>query len=182
MQRRFERLERRWGQEHENLIASLELQISKSKERLNNLTDAYLEGVLDKETFEERKTTLIMERRGLEDQLAEVKDKDFSIPKRLQEFLELAKPRIYCMNRHLLKESAVCWKRSLQTGLLITKTLKLHWLTRFLTLQRGLKINMVARLGPRSELGMNFSQGSSNIYRLQQRPIAFNRNGRIHEF
>ena len=59
-----------------------------------------------------------------------------------------------------------------QTGLLITKTLKLHWLTRFLTLQRGLKINMVARLGPRSELGMNFSQGSSNIYRLQQRLIA----------
>lgn len=91
LQRKFEQLEGNWQQDHEKLIVSLELKISKSKDRLNQLTDAYLESLLDKETFAERKTALIMERRGLEDQLAEVKDKDFSIPKRLQEFLELAK-------------------------------------------------------------------------------------------
>lgn len=90
LERKFERLGDNWDREREGLISGIELQISKAKERLNKLTDAYLEGALEKEIFEERKTALIIERRDLEDKLVIAKQNEFSIPKRLQDFLELA--------------------------------------------------------------------------------------------
>lgn len=97
VQRKLRRLEQTWEQERGNMISALELQIAKSKERLDKLTDAYLEGVLDKDNLHERQTTLIMERRDLEDKLMAAKQKEFSIPKQLQEFFELAKtaPLLY---------------------------------------------------------------------------------------
>jgi DNA invertase Pin-like site-specific DNA recombinase len=91
LQRKFRRLEQTWDQDRQKMIAALELQIAKSKERLEKLTDAYLEGVLDKVSLHERQTTLIMERRELEDKLTAAKQKEFSVPKQLQEFFELAK-------------------------------------------------------------------------------------------
>lgn len=80
-----------WQQENQALVTEIELEISKVKERLNNLTDAYLDGALEKEMFEERKTALIIKRRDLEDKLLITTQKDFSLPKRLQYFFELTK-------------------------------------------------------------------------------------------
>jgi site-specific DNA recombinase len=57
--------------EEEKLIAALKLNISQLTERVNRLMDAYLDGLLDKESFEERKSALLMERAGLEQRLAE---------------------------------------------------------------------------------------------------------------
>jgi hypothetical protein len=91
LQRKFGRLGENYDRERQTVIGGIELQLSKVKERLNRLTDAYLEGALDKQTFEERKTALIIERRDLEDKLVIAKQNEFSIPKRLQVFLELAK-------------------------------------------------------------------------------------------
>ncbi len=91
LQSKFERLDQTWEQERQSVISGLELQISKAKERLNKLTDAYLEGLLERELFEERKTALIIERRDLEDKLITARQSGFSVPKRLQDFLELAK-------------------------------------------------------------------------------------------
>jgi site-specific DNA recombinase len=91
LQRKFGRLEGNWDHERQTVIASIELTISKAKERLNRLTDAYLEGALEKEMFEERKTALIIEHRDLEDKLGIAKQDEFSIPQRLQDFFELAR-------------------------------------------------------------------------------------------
>src|SRR6266404_9271236 len=79
------------------------------------------------------------------------------------------------MNAALLSGNAVCLKKSPRTASQTAKTLKLHWLSRFLTLQDDLKIQMVARLGARPEYGKSFSIRSSRVFTLLSTSTAFNR-------
>jgi len=55
--------------------------------RLTRLTDAYIDRVIEKDLFEERKGALLMERKVVEEQLATPVE---PVPARLQKFLELA--------------------------------------------------------------------------------------------
>jgi site-specific DNA recombinase len=66
------------------------LQLQQTSDRLNRLTDAFLDGTIDKEPYEERKTALLFEKRGVEDQLNRLKDPRVSVPDMTQKFLELA--------------------------------------------------------------------------------------------
>jgi hypothetical protein len=66
------------------------MKIEQFTERLNRVTDAYLEGALDREMFEERKATLIAERRALSDRRADYEASRASVPDELQKFVELA--------------------------------------------------------------------------------------------
>lgn len=111
MEKHFMHLERNWEQDRLSIVDTLQLQFAASKERLSRLTDAYLSGDLDKELFQERKTALLMERRGIEDKLASCQKKDYSIPKQVREFLELAKTALntyenapFEERRHLLEK------------------------------------------------------------------------------
>ena len=52
--------------------AALALRISQSGERLTRLTDALLDGALDRDTFDERKRAIINERKALQDELETV--------------------------------------------------------------------------------------------------------------
>jgi len=79
-----------WGIEREQECERLKLQIHQLTERLNRTTDAYLEGALDREAFEERKGALITERRALTDRRADYEADRASIPDELQKFVELA--------------------------------------------------------------------------------------------
>lgn len=90
LQTKFAHLDQHWLQKRQNVVSALELQITAAKERLNKLTDAYLDGALERDIFEQRKTALIVERRDLEDKLNAVRQDDFSVPQRLREFIELA--------------------------------------------------------------------------------------------
>jgi site-specific DNA recombinase len=65
------------------------LQLAAIQTRHDRLVDAFLEGSIDKETFEPRKTRLLMEQRGLEEKLARDVDEE-QIATRLREILELA--------------------------------------------------------------------------------------------
>jgi len=65
------RMSTRKAEEQEKLITALKLNISQLTERVNRLMDAYLDRLLDKESFEQRKSALLMERAGLEQRLAE---------------------------------------------------------------------------------------------------------------
>ena len=78
------------AQHNAEIQQSLSLQLTQIVVRLNRLTDAYLDQVLDKEAFEQRKTALLVERRGLEEQIAELKARPQHVADRLSEFLELA--------------------------------------------------------------------------------------------
>jgi site-specific DNA recombinase len=55
----------------EEIVTGLRLQIAQLEERLTRLTDAYIDRLIDKDTFEQRKTALLVERRQREDSLAQ---------------------------------------------------------------------------------------------------------------
>jgi hypothetical protein len=88
--KKIEQFKNDWGKEREDQINSLSLRLSQLQDRLNRLTDAYIDRVIEKEIFEERKRALLMERKDLEEKLAQLKENSRSVPDQLSEFLELA--------------------------------------------------------------------------------------------
>lgn len=79
-----------WFQEREDQTIALSVRLKKIGDRLEQLTDAYLDQVLDRELFEQRKTALLLERKEIEEWLALLRCTEATGPHRVQEFFELA--------------------------------------------------------------------------------------------
>jgi len=87
---KIEHLQQHWAEHKGQVIDSLQIQIAQAKDKLNRLTDAYLDATLDRETFEQRKTALLMERRDLEDRIERLRNENsVQLPQRLERMLEL---------------------------------------------------------------------------------------------
>lgn len=84
------RLKASWIQEHDDRTAALSVRLAKMNERLERLTDAYLDQVLEKELFEARKAVLLKERKEVAETIASLSAPEGTGPDRMQEFLELA--------------------------------------------------------------------------------------------
>jgi site-specific DNA recombinase len=69
--------------------AGLTLKLSQCSQRLVRLTDALLDGILDSESFEERKLQILNERRSIQDQIATLSSKPLTVD-RVARYLELA--------------------------------------------------------------------------------------------
>lgn len=80
-----------WKDEREKLLKTLQLSLKQIEGRLGKLTDAYLDGVLDKETFLARKESLLMEQKAAKENLADLEEKNHSVPEKVSEFLERSK-------------------------------------------------------------------------------------------
>jgi len=72
-------------------IEALQIKLAQAKDRMDRLTDAYLDSGIDRETFEQRKTALLMERRDIEDRIQDLRDGSPDLPKKLDRLLELIK-------------------------------------------------------------------------------------------
>lgn len=70
---------------------NLQLRLEKIRERLGRLTDALIDGQLDKSAFEERKASLLLERKNIEETLSQTKENRRFLPDRLGDLLELAR-------------------------------------------------------------------------------------------
>lgn len=79
-----------WEGEKKNHINTMNLNLKRIEDRLDRLTDAYVDQLITKDVFERRKESLLMDRRGLEDSIAGIKDGTHSIPDKVSRFLELA--------------------------------------------------------------------------------------------
>jgi site-specific DNA recombinase len=79
-----------WTTERQQAKQSLELRSKQLQDRQDRLTDAYLDKLIDKDTFEQRKTALEKERCLLKENLKELQTETRSLPDRLSAFLELA--------------------------------------------------------------------------------------------
>jgi site-specific DNA recombinase len=71
----------------EHLEKSLRLSLSQIAERLNRVTDAFIDRLIDREDYEQRKKALLVERTGVEDKLKALRDGE---AESLVEFLERA--------------------------------------------------------------------------------------------
>ena len=85
-----------WTEERERQRPALALRLKQLDDRLNRLTDAYIDRLIEKDLFETRKTALLLERKGLEEQLKALNDNEVAVPDRLTKFLELA-GSAYCL-------------------------------------------------------------------------------------
>ncbi len=65
----FDQLKGKAMQDHDQEIEALELQIAHNESRMSRLTDAAIDGIVDKAAFEERKTSLLEERHELRNRL-----------------------------------------------------------------------------------------------------------------
>jgi DNA invertase Pin-like site-specific DNA recombinase len=73
----------------ETAVQAARLALDLLKSRFIRLTDAYLDGSIEKETFEERKASLLADRKGMEQKITEMKDNDESIGRDIAEVFEL---------------------------------------------------------------------------------------------
>lgn len=83
-------LKANWFQESEKQVGNLTVKLEQVSDRLSRLTDALLDGTVEKEIYQERKASLLLEKRSLEDRLNDLKSNRTSIPQEVQKFIELA--------------------------------------------------------------------------------------------
>ncbi len=88
--KRVELLRVQWEEKTEEREKVLRLQRAKVQDRLTSLTDALLDGLIEKDLFEERKRSLLEERSELDGRIAGREENRRPLPDKLQEFLELA--------------------------------------------------------------------------------------------
>jgi site-specific DNA recombinase len=83
-------LRKTWATRQEDDTRNLNVKLGQIKDRLNRLTDAYLDQALDKAMFEERKKNLLLEQKTVEENLANLIRNRGSSPDKIEKFLELA--------------------------------------------------------------------------------------------
>jgi site-specific DNA recombinase len=78
-----------WTNEQEAMLRALRLRLAEIKERLDRLTDAYIDRLIDKPVFEERREALIFEQKAIEQRTEELQGGGASVPDKITEHLEL---------------------------------------------------------------------------------------------
>lgn len=80
-----------WDREKRNIVQALQIRLDSISARLQKLTDAYLDDLIDKQTFEERKTALTVERENTKSEIERLESgtSGFYV-KRLSEYIGLA--------------------------------------------------------------------------------------------
>jgi site-specific DNA recombinase len=70
-------------------LEAIQLNLAQLRDRLGRLTDAYLDGAIDKAMLDERRNSLIFEEAGLKKRIAELESGNYNTLTRLEKFLEL---------------------------------------------------------------------------------------------
>jgi len=100
-----------WETERERAIQALQFQINQVNDRVNRLTDAYIDRLIAKELFEERRTALLKEERVIEEKLALIRGDTSLIPDQLSEFLELVSALSANYETRMPEEKRILLKR-----------------------------------------------------------------------
>jgi len=71
-------------------LEAVRMNLAQVRDRLNRLTDAYLDGAIEKAMLDERRKTLLFEEAGLKQRTADLEAGHYDTLSRLEKFLELA--------------------------------------------------------------------------------------------
>ena len=80
----------RWTTDREQSLKDLAVRRERLTERLTRLTDAYLDGTIEKELFEERKAAILFDRQAIQGSTDAIERNERSIPQLVEAFLERA--------------------------------------------------------------------------------------------
>jgi DNA invertase Pin-like site-specific DNA recombinase len=83
-------LKARWINDREQSLKNLMVRREQLTERLTRLTDAYLDGTIERDLFEERKAAILFERQAITGNIGGIESHERSIPDILENFLERA--------------------------------------------------------------------------------------------
>lgn len=83
-------LRKEWAAQQQTDINALNLRMGQFQDRLGRLTDAFIDGSIDKALFEERKASLLLDRKATEEKLTAMKAGTLSFPDWLEKNLEPA--------------------------------------------------------------------------------------------
>lgn len=83
-------LRRDWRDEQQRQLAILKMRHTAVTQRIARLTDAFLDNVIEKALFEERKKALLVERLSIDDEIRILESSENTVSTRLTDFLELA--------------------------------------------------------------------------------------------
>lgn len=86
----IQKLKARWIADREQSLKNLEARREQLTERLTRLTDAYLDGTIEKELFEERKATILFDRQAIQGSITSLGTNRVSVPALVEQFLERA--------------------------------------------------------------------------------------------
>lgn len=82
---------KKWEQDRTAIVKQLTMNLQKVYDKLDRLTDAYVENLLEKDLFERRKKSLILEQKEIEEKIAEIESGNNSVPDKLSLFFEQTK-------------------------------------------------------------------------------------------
>lgn len=80
-----------WIQQKDAHRNEFQLRLGKAKERLNRLTDAFLDGSIDRQVFDQRKNDLFLEMKDLEEKMLDLENEKSNVWDEVEKKLELAK-------------------------------------------------------------------------------------------
>lgn len=159
---RIRALKATWFADREREAEALSIKIAQLTERLNRVTDAWIDGTLDREIFEDRKAALIAERRALTDRRADFEANRASVPDELEKFVELAG------SAYLLYRNASVEKKRRLLRLLMsncTADRKTLGFTYFIPFQMLAEREPETDGGPSSKIGRTPARTFARIFR-----------------
>ena len=89
LHRKADELRRNWALERQHQIHVIRTEIEDIENRLSRLTDAYVDRLIDADTFQERREKLLIQRQATKEKLSHIEDGGSYIPDKIGKFLEL---------------------------------------------------------------------------------------------
>ena len=80
-----------WAAERQNLLRAASIQLDNVKDRLGRLMDIYLDGEVDRKLFEEKKLTLLLKQKSLEEERSRIQSGEQTTAQNIDGYLELVK-------------------------------------------------------------------------------------------
>jgi hypothetical protein len=117
--------------EKANQRHGLELSLERSKERLLRLTDAFLDGAIDRAVFDNRKNALLVEQAGLEERLHNFDEPGLSFVKKMSQYLELARTLFFLYGLAIPEKKRVLVKSFTSNRYVLGKELEITCLPRY---------------------------------------------------
>lgn len=90
LRQKAEQLKIDWESKKDSELNAFRLSLKQYTDRLNRLTDAFIDQLIEKNIFEERKEHLLLEKKTIEEKLLALESETRTVADRLSEFLELA--------------------------------------------------------------------------------------------